>query len=614
MNTHIVIQKCMAAFVLALAVVLFMPSCTPSPLGRLGGIDSLINTRPDSAMALLNTLLPDTNSMGKRDLMRFHLLRTNAQNKCDTVFTARHAALMRRVCDYYDHHDHHSSKREANNCMLAHYLLGRCYDDMGEAPAALQEFNQSIDFADTTSIDCNHHLLSLVHSQKSGIYSKLYMPNDELRELQEAAHFARLDDDSLSYWFYQELSANCYLHLHKPDSFLLQKEKCADAFRKMGYKNYAAIALGTAALTLIEQGELEKAKTYLHEYEANSGLFNSDGTIASGRETYYYCKGLYYLYVGKTDSAEFCFRKELNTGKTNNDQICASQGLCKLYQQLHRSDSVAKYAIRSYVLSDSTYEESVGRSLHEIQAMHDYSRYQAKALEQSKRAYVANKRNTVFCSVIVVLSVVIVLIIRRHQRKVRHKEVEMNRILLEYAKDKEAIGRKKEELQQLLNAEKEIRTELENSNQALHDIIQGKISEIAELNNKLDEYKAHTQFNPFDESGIVAITKTDVYSVFDSYTKYRKIKPTEEDWQRLQGLIESYYPSFRTLLKVRNRINSYDYRVCMLVMLRLTPGDMASIMEKELPSISKTRKKLLKNVFHMDGKPEDFDRILRESI
>ena len=109
--------------------------------GRLGGVDSLINSRPDSALTLLNGITRDTAKMSRRDLMRYYLLRTNAENKCDTVLTARHAALMRRVCDYYDRH---SSKREANNRMLAHYLLGRCYDDMGEAPAALEEFHVAI--------------------------------------------------------------------------------------------------------------------------------------------------------------------------------------------------------------------------------------------------------------------------------------------------------------------------------------------------------------------------------------------------------------------------------------------------------------------------------------
>ena len=137
-------------------------ACTPRQQSAvMERADSLMNTRPDSALTLLNTLLPDTNTMSKRDLMRFHLLRTNAQNKCDTVFRAEHATLMRRVCDYYDH----ASKHEANDKMLAHYLLGRCYDDMGEAPAALQEFHNAADAADTTSVDCDYHQLSLVHSQ-----------------------------------------------------------------------------------------------------------------------------------------------------------------------------------------------------------------------------------------------------------------------------------------------------------------------------------------------------------------------------------------------------------------------------------------------------------------
>ena len=108
-----------------IAVLLLLAAChNPTPLERLGGVDSLVNARPDSALTLLNSIAQDTAEMSRRDLMRYYLLRTNAENKCDTVLTARHAALMRRVCDYYDRHS--STRREANNRMLAHYLLGRC--------------------------------------------------------------------------------------------------------------------------------------------------------------------------------------------------------------------------------------------------------------------------------------------------------------------------------------------------------------------------------------------------------------------------------------------------------------------------------------------------------
>ena len=79
------------------AAILLLTAChNPSPLGRLGGGDSLINSRPDSALTLLYGMARDTAKMSRRDLMRYYLLRTNAENKCDTVLTARHAALMRR--------------------------------------------------------------------------------------------------------------------------------------------------------------------------------------------------------------------------------------------------------------------------------------------------------------------------------------------------------------------------------------------------------------------------------------------------------------------------------------------------------------------------------------
>ena len=128
--------------ILALLLAMMLFACTsPQHRAVLDSADSLMNARPDSALTLLNALLPDTDQMRKGDLMRFHLLRTNAQNKCDTVFRAEHATLMRRVCDYYDRKSpspfgEGSGVRLSNSRMLAHYLLGRCYDDIGEAPAA----------------------------------------------------------------------------------------------------------------------------------------------------------------------------------------------------------------------------------------------------------------------------------------------------------------------------------------------------------------------------------------------------------------------------------------------------------------------------------------------
>lgn len=97
-------KPCFAPLAMIVVLAMMLIACTSSQhRAVLDSADSLMNARPDSALTLLNALLPDTSEMSKRTLMRFHLLRTNAQNKCDTVFRAEHAALMRRVCAYYDH-------------------------------------------------------------------------------------------------------------------------------------------------------------------------------------------------------------------------------------------------------------------------------------------------------------------------------------------------------------------------------------------------------------------------------------------------------------------------------------------------------------------------------
>jgi len=91
---------------------------------------------------------------------------------------------MRRVCDYYDNTT--STRREANNRMLAHYLLGRCYDDMGEAPLALEEFNHAINSAGLTPKETDLGTLGRVHGQKAYLFYKSYMPDNSLLELDKA--------------------------------------------------------------------------------------------------------------------------------------------------------------------------------------------------------------------------------------------------------------------------------------------------------------------------------------------------------------------------------------------------------------------------------------------
>lgn len=60
--------------------------------------------------------------------MRERLQALNALNRADSVLTARERDEALSLVDFFDRHG------TANEQMLAHYLLGRCYADMHEAP------------------------------------------------------------------------------------------------------------------------------------------------------------------------------------------------------------------------------------------------------------------------------------------------------------------------------------------------------------------------------------------------------------------------------------------------------------------------------------------------
>ena len=404
-------------------------------MGRLGEVDSLVNARPDSALTLLNSIARDTAEMSRRDLMRYYLLRTNAENKCDTVLTARHAALMRRVCDYYDRHSSPRGGREG--AMLAHYLLGRCYDDMGEAPAALEEFHNAENAADTTDIDCDFHQLSLIHSQCGSIYSSLYMLRQDLEELKKAAHYAKLCNDTISYLTYEDLIANVYGNLGIHDSLISIKQELSSQFKQMGRKDLSAISTGSCAYAFVQKGKLKEAKKCMDEYEKESGMFFANGDIRPGHEIYYFTKGVFYMAVDRLDSAELFFRKNLALSRNSNARISAMQGLSDLYRKKNNNDSVAKYSTLCYELNDSVYKESEVKVLLSLKSSFDYSRLQKSEAKKQEQLAKEQQRKRVLFLIVITIVLLSGFIIQKiwKNRKLRIEELNGKKVSVEEALD-----------------------------------------------------------------------------------------------------------------------------------------------------------------------------------
>ena len=154
---------------------------------------------------------------GDGSQMRAQLEELERQNRADSVMT--NDSLAEQLVKYFDHHG------TPNERMRAHYILGRTYADMGEAPAALEAYLEAADCADTTQADCDYAKLSRIHAQSARLYNSQIQPRSQLEELRLAQYYAWKGHDTLMAIECFAQTAETYSLMHMPDSVILIREK-----------------------------------------------------------------------------------------------------------------------------------------------------------------------------------------------------------------------------------------------------------------------------------------------------------------------------------------------------------------------------------------------------
>jgi tetratricopeptide (TPR) repeat protein len=176
-----------------------------------------------------------------------------------------------------------------------------------------------------------------------------------------------------------------YELLKKNDSVSIITEKASKLFEQIGEFDRANQIVGLEISALLDMDEVEKAGHCIKKYESSSA-FDSLGNISRGIEIFYYVKGKYYLSVGKMDSAEYLFRKELEEGKDLNNQIAGCKGLQRVFERKEIPDSIAKYANLGYTFNDSAYSLSEMQNIQRLQASYNYNHKKQLAEQKAREA------------------------------------------------------------------------------------------------------------------------------------------------------------------------------------------------------------------------------------
>ena len=553
--------------------------------------DNLMELSQDSArsaLAILDSIRPDLSKMGKSTQMRYQLVYAKGMNKGYVDFTTD--SLMKEIVDYYDNHG------TCQQQMLAHYLLGCVYRDLGDSPASLSCYNDAVEKVDTTSSDCDYKLLTRVYEQQGALFLSQSMPQNALSAYQKAEKYAWIAKDTLSAVLSYEHLGNIYEYMGNMNKVIEVYENASRRYRQYGYPVQAARALGGAIQALILTKQYAKAKKYMDVFEAESGYFQKDSCYSYiNYSHYYYLKGLYCL-ESHSDSAKYWFTKCQEFAKTNNNKSFSAYAWYLYYIKHQQMDSVAKYSEQAFAYNDSANLDMERDLMQKMQAIYDYDRWKNVAHNEEIKATRANL--TLLVSILVSVSVIIIgiltFLVYRKKRKLelQEKEEQENQI-------RQQIYYTKQELELLRTV----------NDRKIADVIKEKEQTINKLKEDLKDIRDKYSNSSLSDVDIL-LKESSIYKRIKYLELHPKETMRENDWIELEETIEQLIPSFIPLLK--NRLNVIGYRICLLVKLEISTSSIAILLGLSSSAISKYRKVMLEKLCGRSGKPKDFDEYIRQ--
>lgn len=553
--------------------------------------DNLMELSQDSArsaLAILDSIRPDLSKMGKSTQMRYQLVYAKGMNKGYVDFTTD--SLVKEIVDYYDNHG------TCQQQMLAHYLLGCVYRDLGDSPAALSCYNDAVEKADTASKDCDYKLLTRVYEQEGALFLSQSMPQNALSAYQKAEKYAWIAKDTLSAVLSYEHLGNIYEYMDNKNKVIEVYENASRRYRQYGYPVQAARALGGAIQALILTKQYAKAKKYMDVFEAESGYFQKDSCYSYiNYSHYYYLKGLYSL-ESHSDSAKYWFTKSQECAKTNNNKSFSAYAWYLYYIKHQQMDSVAKYSEQAFAYNDSANLDMERDLMQKMQAIYDYDRWKNVAHNEEVKATRANL--TLLVSILVSVSVIIIgilaFLVYRKKRKLELQEKEEQENLIR---------------QQIYDTKQELELLRTVNDRKIADVIKEKEQTINKLKEDLKDIRDKYSNSSLSDVDIL-LKESSIYKRIKYLELHPKEIMRENDWIELEETIEQLIPSFIPLLK--NRLNVMAYRICLLVKLEISTSSIAILLGLSSSAISKYRKVMLEKLCGRSGKPKDFDEYIRQ--
>ena len=502
------------------------------------------------------------------------LMQAKAQNENFEPFTSD--STMLRVVDYYDSHG------TANEQMLAHYLLGCVYRDLGDAPRALECYHDAVSKADTTSAECDFQRLSRIYGQMADLFHAQRSPQFEKEAELNAVRMAwRAKDTLAALIFYAHLS-NAYHLMGDKDSALYISLDACKLLKEYGYEQYAYRFLPMQYSIYLDNHEHKKAEELINIFKNESGLCDKEDII-SGHEIYYFNLGRLFYNTNKIDSALYYYNKLMNNAKHIGHYENAYKGLMEVYHKLGKPDSVMKYAQLFANANDSACLISSAEEINRANALYNYNASKRQA-EISKREAEKYKTTIIIGWLLAFAAICLICyIIIRYRRKTKQQFTELNNM---YFDTLTKYNQSVKDLNMLQNDINKYRSQKEKETESLHQTL------VAYTKDDSDKAKWNAE---------QYMLHCDIVNELHGLAE-RGMSASVTNWSALTGLTSQHLATFHQHLSApQYALSEREIIVSILIKLRFTPSEMAILFDCSKQIITNTRTSINHKLFHQEG-------------
>ena len=547
----------------------------------LSYIDTLMSHQPDSALHMLDSLMVEKPHWVRSQRMRYDLLRLKAENKAYVPFSSD--SIAQALVSYYNFWGN------ANERMMANYLLGCVYRDLGDSPRAIDAYQTAISKADTTNNNCDFYTLSSIYGQMADVYHNLLLLSNEIFARKQASYYA-FRANNLYYTIYnKERIAGALILKNLKDSAEIILKETRKQYTDYGY-NQRALETSTKLIHLYakDPSKLQEVKQLIDEYDMQCELFDSNHELPPSKRQYYYYKGQYYENMQKLDSAEYYYRKVYRPHMSFVSKNPMYEGLFSIFTKREKADSIAKYARLYCEVNDSSIAKKDQDLTAQMAATYNYSLFQKEALESESKANHARMFLLIFVFLVIITAL---FLWNKYQKVKKQRQQELENLKAEHVRATDEYSRNLYTMQLLDKTRQqdialmqkdnieyeEQMAELKEENRRLAKLIKN-----IEQQNGILRYLENT--NEFMQTRIVKRLKMLELNPLSSMK--------EADWAELDAEIRKFFPDLIIDIHNAPNISKQKTRVCFLVILQISDSCIANWLNLKPSRISNIKSEL----------------------